>query len=187
MTHKALVTPEAGPVTASPDCLLIVHLYATAAAAAALPVELKGRRRVTPCLEVRAVIKGDQTRFRLLVDELLQFFAETYKEVFAFEHPPLHDPCAVAYVLAPNIFRVRELRVDVETKSELGAGQTVCDVWRQGQPHVARHVIQRVLEPSFLASYDVASTVCQALCGGRAGSPPTAAWRRRWTSAPSGS
>ena len=54
---------------------------------------------VTP--EVRAVIKGDQTRFRLLVDELLQFFAESYKEVFAFEHPPLHDPCAAGAYTRP--------------------------------------------------------------------------------------
>jgi len=105
-----------------------------------VPLEVTHKALVTP--EVRALIKGGAgagapgtTRFRRLVDEMLQFFAETYKEVFAFEHPPLHDPCAVAYVLAPHIFRALELRVDIEKSSELSAGQTVCDVWGQsGKP-----------------------------------------------------
>jgi inosine-uridine nucleoside N-ribohydrolase len=56
-------------------------------------------------------------------------------QVFHFEHPPLHDPCAVAFVIAPALFDTIPLRVDVETKSELSAGQTVCDIWRQsGKP-----------------------------------------------------
>lgn len=29
-----------------------------------------------------------------------------YKEVFGFDNPPLHDPCAVAYVIAPELFKV---------------------------------------------------------------------------------
>lgn len=36
------------------------------------------------------------------------FFHETYERVFDFtEGPPLHDPCAVAFVIAPNIFNVK--------------------------------------------------------------------------------
>jgi inosine-uridine nucleoside N-ribohydrolase len=64
-----------------------------------------------------------------LIAALLLFFAETYKRVFRFEHPPLHDPCAVAYVIAPELFEVEKLRVDIETQSELSAGQTVVDLW----------------------------------------------------------
>lgn len=80
---------------------------------------------------VRATLLGNGSRFRRLVDELLQFFAQTYEDVFAFEHPPLHDPCAVAYALRPELFTAKDLRVDVETTSVISAGQTVCDVWRQ--------------------------------------------------------
>ncbi len=48
------------------------------------------------------------TPFRQAVQQLLLFFAETYRTVFGFaEGPPLHDPCAVAYVLAPHLFKVR--------------------------------------------------------------------------------
>lgn len=67
--------------------------------------------------------------FLELIAALLIFFAETYKRVFKFEHPPLHDPCAIAYVIAPELFTVEKLRVDIETQSELSAGQTVVDLW----------------------------------------------------------
>ena len=26
--------------------------------------------------------------------------------MFSFEHPPLHDPCAVAYIISPQLFKV---------------------------------------------------------------------------------
>lgn len=39
---------------------------------------------------------------------MLTFFASTYKEVFGFHGgAPLHDPCAIAAVIAPSIFKVR--------------------------------------------------------------------------------
>ncbi|GAB4819914.1 hypothetical protein N2152v2_006960 [Parachlorella kessleri] len=73
--------------------------------------------------------------FLTLMVTLLMFFADTYKAVFRFNDPPLHDPCAVAYVVAPKIFQVEHLRVDVETGSTLSAGQTVTDIWHQsGRP-----------------------------------------------------
>ncbi|KXZ50426.1 hypothetical protein GPECTOR_16g600 [Gonium pectorale] len=71
--------------------------------------------------------------FRHAVQQLLLFFADTYRRVFNFEDPPLHDPVAVAYVIAPQLFSVRRLRVDVETSSPLSAGQTVVDVWGNGR------------------------------------------------------
>ena len=71
------------------------------------------------------------SRFRALVDELMRFFASSYEEVFGFEHPPLHDPCAVYAAIAPDAFEWRSVRVDVETSSALTAGQTVVDWWRQ--------------------------------------------------------
>ena len=96
---------------------------------AMVPLEVTHTALVTPT--VRARLLDDGSRFRRLVDELMQFFAQTYKDVFAFEHPPLHDPCAVAYALRPDLFTVKSLRVDVETTSSISAGQTVCDIWRQ--------------------------------------------------------
>jgi inosine-uridine nucleoside N-ribohydrolase len=73
--------------------------------------------------------------FSAAVEALLLFFAATYKAVFGFDDPPLHDPVAVAYVINPALFKTRHMRVDIEVVSSLSAGQTVHDVWGQtGRP-----------------------------------------------------
>ena len=47
-----------------------------------------------------------RTRFRGMIVKLLMFFADTYFKVFDFRSPPVHDPCAVAFVIAPHLFKV---------------------------------------------------------------------------------
>ena len=34
------------------------------------------------------------------------FYAKTYKEVYDFDDPPIHDPCAVFCALHPEFFQV---------------------------------------------------------------------------------
>eukprot|EP00199_Chlamydomonas_sp_CCMP681_P004625 CAMPEP_0119112828 /NCGR_PEP_ID=MMETSP1180-20130426/41844_1 /TAXON_ID=3052 ORGANISM="Chlamydomonas cf sp, Strain CCMP681" /NCGR_SAMPLE_ID=MMETSP1180 /ASSEMBLY_ACC=CAM_ASM_000741 /LENGTH=123 /DNA_ID=CAMNT_0007100551 /DNA_START=8 /DNA_END=375 /DNA_ORIENTATION=- len=74
--------------------------------------------------------------FRVMLGQLLTYFKDTYELIFRFTSgPPLHDPCAAAYIIAPHLFKVEPMRVDVEHKSSLTYGTTVCDVWKQsGQP-----------------------------------------------------
>jgi purine nucleosidase len=72
---------------------------------------------------------GTHSPFRKKITDLLSFFSETYKRVFDFNHPPLHDPLAVYYVLNPEAFSCREMRVDIERGSSLSRGQTVCDFY----------------------------------------------------------
>ena len=51
----------------------------------------------------------------------------------------LHDPSAVAYLIAPELFRGREVSVMVETESELARGMTIVDWWGvTGRPANAR-------------------------------------------------
>ncbi len=69
----------------------------------------------------------DPSALRAKLCDLLCFFKESYRSYFGFEDPPLHDPCAVAYVIAPSLFEAERIRVDIETGSALCAGQTVCD------------------------------------------------------------
>lgn len=45
------------------------------------------------------------------------------------EGDPLHDPCVIAYLLAPEIFAGRDCNVRIETTSEITMGMTVVD-WR---------------------------------------------------------
>ena len=77
---------------------------------------------------VMSEIREDgSSEFRNALCDLLSFFKDTYKSYFGFDDPPLHDPCAVAYVIDPDLFETEDMRVDVETHSDLAAGQTVCD------------------------------------------------------------
>ena len=72
-----------------------------------LPVELTHTALVTPDILSRIDEEmGADTPFTQLVKQLLLYFAESYRTVFKFPHPPLHDPCAVAYVIAPELFQV---------------------------------------------------------------------------------
>jgi hypothetical protein len=70
-----------------------------------VPLEVTHTALATPAVLQR--IMHRQTPFLQLMQKLLLFFAQTYKEVFSFEHPPLHDPLAVFYVACPSAFTVR--------------------------------------------------------------------------------
>jgi pyrimidine-specific ribonucleoside hydrolase len=63
------------------------------------------------------------------VAELLDFFGRFHRERYGWEGAPLHDACAVAEALEPGIVESRPMNVQVETRSELTRGRTVCDVW----------------------------------------------------------
>lgn len=64
-----------------------------------------------------------------VVAELLEFFASTYREIYGFDSPPLHDPVAVASVIEPGLLETRPMNVSVECESELTRGETVCDFY----------------------------------------------------------
>ncbi len=58
-------------------------------------------------------------------------FSQTFDlEKYGSEGAPLHDPCVIAYLLRPELFRGRRINVSVETKGELTTGMTVADYWR---------------------------------------------------------
>jgi purine nucleosidase len=61
------------------------------------------------------------------VTELMDFFAHTYKDAQGFDYPPVHDPCAVAYVIDPSIVSTRKVPVNIELQGTLALGMTVAD------------------------------------------------------------
>ncbi len=61
--------------------------------------------------------------------DLLIFFGGTYRNVFGFPAPPVHDPCAVAAVIDPDILQAHTIRVEIETEGEWTSGRTVCDIY----------------------------------------------------------
>lgn len=60
--------------------------------------------------------------------EWMTFFGSTYKQLWGFEAPPLHDPVAVARVIDPAIVECVEANVVIETQGEWTAGATVVDL-----------------------------------------------------------
>jgi len=68
------------------------------------------------------------TPFAKCCTQLLTFFKSTYKTVFSFDSPPLHDPCAVFYVINKNAFQTKDMFVDVEISSDKTLGRTLCDI-----------------------------------------------------------
>ncbi len=72
-----------------------------------------------------AAIEGRAARFVL---DLLDFYGGTYRERQGFAAPPVHDPCAVAYVIDPAVLTVRPTVVDVELSGRLTTGMTVADL-----------------------------------------------------------
>eukprot|EP00747_Dinoflagellata_sp_TGD_P220676 gnl/TRDRNA2_/TRDRNA2_92608_c0_seq1.p1 gnl/TRDRNA2_/TRDRNA2_92608_c0~~gnl/TRDRNA2_/TRDRNA2_92608_c0_seq1.p1 ORF type:complete len:340 (-),score=51.11 gnl/TRDRNA2_/TRDRNA2_92608_c0_seq1:53-1072(-) len=83
--------------------------------------------------DVFAKIDAMATPFARMVSNIINFFREGYKKAFDFDSPPIHDPCAVAYVIDPSLFDAKLLRVDIECASELCAGRTVVDLHNQRQ------------------------------------------------------
>ena len=84
-------------------------------------------------------LRSSGRRVASFAADLLAFFADTYLRVFGFTDPPVHDPCAVAAVVAPDIMQARLMYVAIETVGEWTAGRTVCDVYgKLSQEETAR-------------------------------------------------
>jgi inosine-uridine nucleoside N-ribohydrolase len=78
--------------------------------------------------EIVGRLRSANRRVATFVADLLVFFAETYRNVFGFTAPPLHDPCAVAAVIDPTFLKAQMMHVEIETVGTWTAGSTVCDV-----------------------------------------------------------
>lgn len=60
---------------------------------------------------------------------MLTFFNRHDSEKYGSAGAPLHDPCTVAWLLAPHLFQAKRCNVMVETTSPLTLGHTAVDFW----------------------------------------------------------
>jgi purine nucleosidase len=88
-------------------------------------LDLTHQALATP--DVVAAIAAVGTGPSRFVVELLEFFAESYRTAQGFEHPPVHDPCAVALVIDPTVMTVARVPLNVELTGTLTLGMTVAD------------------------------------------------------------
>jgi purine nucleosidase len=64
-----------------------------------------------------------------MVAEWTDFFERFDMAKYGSEGAPLHDPCVIAYLIDPSLFRGRHINVEIETGSDLTLGMTVADWW----------------------------------------------------------
>jgi len=53
------------------------------------------------------------------------------QDIYFTDGAPLHDPCTIAYVLRPDLFKTKLCNLSVETNSELTMGHTSIDFWHR--------------------------------------------------------
>ncbi|MFE2555503.1 nucleoside hydrolase [Streptomyces sp. NPDC059352] len=82
--------------------------------------------RATPAVVARLAALG--TPLSRLCVELLTYFASTYREVYGFEAPPLHDPLTVAHLIDPSLVSLVRAAVRVELAGTWTRGATVVDL-----------------------------------------------------------
>lgn len=70
--------------------------------------------------------------------DMLSFFHRHDTKKYGSEGAPLHDPCTVAWLLDPGLFKTKKCNVSIETTSELTMGHTAVDFWHvTDRPHNA--------------------------------------------------
>ena len=88
-------------------------------------LDLTHQALATP--EVIEKISAIKTKPAKFVLEMLEFFGKMYKQAQGFTYPPVHDPCAVAYVINPELIKTKRVPVDIELTGTLTLGMTVAD------------------------------------------------------------
>ena len=93
----------------------------------------------------RAMIMPDEVerlrkhggRVPVMVAELVDYFSRYHKKQ-GFEGAALHDPCAVAYLVKPELFVTKPYHVDIECAGKYTAGMTLADrrFWSDATPNV---------------------------------------------------
>lgn len=82
-----------------------------------------------------AAFRAAGTRVGEVVASWTDFFERFDKEKYGSPGAPLHDPCTIAWLLAPGLFSGREINVEIETEGRFTTGMTVADWWHvSGRP-----------------------------------------------------
>ncbi|GAB4150726.1 MAG: nucleoside hydrolase [Sphingomonadales bacterium] len=72
---------------------------------------------------------------------MLNFFNRHDSAKYGSQGAPLHDPCTIAWLLAPDLFEAKQCNISVETQSALTLGHTAVDFWHvTGKPRNARWI-----------------------------------------------
>lgn len=88
-------------------------------------LDLTHQALATPEIEKKFAALGTETGD--FVVALFDAFRKNYQDAQGFDNPPVHDPCAVAYLIDREVFTTRKTPLDVELYGALTTGMTVAD------------------------------------------------------------
>ena len=75
-------------------------------------------------------IKAVETNVAQTAYNLLSYYGRYDAEKYGSDGGPLHDPCTMAYILKPGLFKLKACNIRVEAESELTRGHTAVDFWQ---------------------------------------------------------
>lgn len=75
-----------------------------------------------------AAIRAVGTPQALASADLLQFSANVERNIPGVTGAPLHDPCTIAYLLAPDLFELAACTIEVETNEGVAVGHTAVEM-----------------------------------------------------------
>ena len=84
-----------------------------------------------------AAIAAIDTAAARATHNLLEFSNALERDIVGGTGAPIHDPCVIAYLLAPELFTLRPCQLQVETASPLTVGHTAVE-FRLRDPAAAR-------------------------------------------------
>lgn len=122
---------EGGNITASAEYNIYADphaaqaVFASGAQVTALGLDATHQVRATAA-RVEAIRAGG-TPAALATAELLDFANRTEAELVGGTAAPLHDPCVIAWMIAPHLFTAVPCDLQVETRSELTLGHTAVE------------------------------------------------------------
>lgn len=106
--------------------------------ASGLPVSMVGLNLTHQALATPGVVERMRAmnhEVGRIVADWMGFFGSSYRAIWEFESPPVHDPCTMAALIRPDLITWRECFVAVETTGEWTRGTTVVDLYgRYGKP-----------------------------------------------------
>lgn len=121
------ITPAAEfNIYVDPDAA--AEIFASGAPLTVMPLDVTHKALVTK--PRNDAFRALGTRVGVAVAEMTDFFERFDREKYGSEGAPLHDPCTIAYLIAPQLFTGRHINVEIETASPLTRGMTVADWWR---------------------------------------------------------
>ncbi len=136
---------EGGNITASAEYNIYADPHAArevlASGCAAVMLGLDVTHQVRVTAERMARFERLTGKVGRAAAQLLEFSRRVELENDGLEDAPLHDPCTIAYVLAPHLFETRPAMIEVECASPLTRGHTAVEFRRVDPERAVRWTV----------------------------------------------